>query len=178
MGQQLGCGRDLHQAAVPGAHGLPARALPALAAPPPQYAKQNKPDPKRPGKPQLARELVALLAARLPDRQIDVVGDAAYATEAWKGLPDRGTITSRLRSNAALYAPTPPRTGKRGRPRAWGPRLPKLDQIATSPATHWVAATVRRYGKTETLTVHVFVCLWEPLGPDTPVRVILIQDKT
>jgi len=144
----------------------------------PQYAKQNKPDPERPGKPQLARALVELLAARLPDRQIDVVGDAAYATEAWKGLPGRVTITSRLRSNAALYAPTPPRTGKRGRPRTWGPRLPKLDQIATSPATHWVAATVRRYGKTETLKLHVIDCLWEPLGPDTPVRVILIQDTT
>jgi hypothetical protein len=143
-----------------------------------QFAKHDKPDPERPGKPQLAREMVALLAARLPDRQIDVVGDAAYATEAWRGLPGRATITSRLRQNAALYARTPARTGKRGRPRKWGKRLAKLAEIATDPATTWAEQTVRRYGKTETLMLAVIDCLWEPLGPDTPVRVILVQDTT
>lgn len=144
----------------------------------PQYAKQGKPDPRRPAKPQLAKEMIGLLAARLPDRKIDVVGDAAYATEAWKGLESRVTITSRLRSNAALYQPTPPRTGKRGRPRKWGARLPSLQEIATNPATEWTAHSVRRYGKPETVMLAVIDCLWEPLGPDTPVRVILVKDTT
>lgn len=143
-----------------------------------QYAKARKPDPERPGKPQLAREMICLLTARLPDRQIDVVGDAAYASEAWRGLPGRVTITSRLRSNAALYARTPPRTGKRGRPPKWGKRLASLAEIATDPATQWVEQAVRRYGKTETLKLAVIDCLWEPLGPDTAARVILVQDTT
>jgi hypothetical protein len=143
-----------------------------------QFAKQNKLDPQRPGKPVLAREMTCLLAARLDGRQLDVVGDAAYATEVWRGLPDRVTVTSRLRSNAALYARTPERTGKRGRPRKWGARLGKLAQIATDPATEWVQTTVRRYGKTETLKLAVLDCLWEPLGADTLVRVILVQDTT
>jgi hypothetical protein len=143
-----------------------------------QFAKHDKPDPQRPGKSQLAREMVCLLAARLPGRRIDVVGDAAYATEAWRGLPGQVTITSRLRSNAAIYQRTPPRTGKRGRPRTWGARLPSLAAIATDPTTAWVEQTVRRYGKTETLMLAVIDCLWEPLGPDTPVRVILLQDTT
>lgn len=142
-----------------------------------QFAKQDKPDPERPGKPQLAREMVDLLAARLPGRQLDVVGDAAYATEAWRGLEDRITITSRLRSNAALYARTPPRTGKRGRPRKWGARLPSLAVIALDPATQWAEQVVRRYGKTEALKLAVIDCLWEPLGPQTPVRVILVADE-
>ncbi len=143
-----------------------------------QFAKAAKPDPERPGKPQLAREMVDLLAARLPDRKINVVGDAAYATEAWRALPSRVTITSRLRSNAAIYARTPPRTGKKGRPRKWGKRLASLQQIALDPATEWVEQTVRRYGKTETLKLAIIDCLWEPLGPDTPARVILVQDIT
>jgi hypothetical protein len=88
------------------------------------------------------------------------------------------TITSRLRSNAALYERQPPRTGTRGRPRKWGKRLASLAEIATSPATQWVEQTVRRYGKTETLALAVIDCLWEPLGPDTPIRVILVQDTT
>ena len=143
-----------------------------------EYAKIDKPDPERPGKPAMAREMIDLLAARLPGRRINVVGDAAYATEAWRGLPGQVTVTSRLRVNAAIYQPAPERTGKRGRPRKWGRRLPKLAEIAIDPATQWVQQTVRRYGKTETLTLHVITCLWEPLGPDTPVRVILIQDTT
>ena len=143
-----------------------------------QFAKHDKPDPDRPGKPALAREMIDLLAARLPGRQLNVVGDAAYATEAWRRLPARVTVTSRLRSNAALYAPAPPRTGNRGRPRKWGARLPRLAQIATDPATEWVEQAVRRYGKTEALKLAVIDCLWEPLGAETPVRVILVQDTT
>ncbi len=143
-----------------------------------QFAKHHKPDPLRPAKPRLAREMIDLLARRLRGRQLDVVGDAAYATQAWKGLDPRVTVTSRLRSDAAIYARTPPRTGKRGRPRKWGARLPGLAQIALDPATEWVEQAVRRYGKTETLKLHVIDCLWEPLGPQILVRVILVQDTT
>lgn len=143
-----------------------------------QFAKQNKPDPERPGKPQLAREMIDRLAARLSGRKIDVVGDAAYATEAWKGLQERVTITCRLRSNAAIYKRTPPRTGRCGRPRKWGAQLPKLAEIALDPATGWIEHTVRRYGKTETVKLAVIDCLWEPLGPNTPARVILVGDST
>jgi DDE superfamily endonuclease len=144
----------------------------------PEYAKADRPDPERPGKPVMAREMIDLLAARLAGRRIDVVGDAAYATEAWRGLGASVTITSRLRSNAAIYAPQPARTGKRGRPRKWGRRLGKLAQIATNPATRWVGQTVSRYAKTETLLLHVIDCLGEPLGSDTPVRVIIVGDDT
>ncbi len=140
-----------------------------------QIAK-GKDDPERPSKPVLAREMIDLLAARLTGRRIDLVGDAAYASGAWRGLPGRVTTTSRLRSNAALYAPAPPRTGKRGQPAKWGKKLGSLAQIATDPATTWTEATVRRYAKTETLMLHQIDCLWRPLGSQTPVRVILIQD--
>jgi len=120
--------------------------------------------------------MIDLLAARFPGRVIDTVGDAAYASGAWCGLPGRITLTSRLRSNAAIFAPTPPRTGKRGRPAKWGKRLRTLAQIATDPATAWAAVTVTRYGKTETLMIHEITCLWGPLGAETPVRVILVKD--
>jgi hypothetical protein len=139
---------------------------------------KGKPDPERPGKPELAREMIDLLAARLHGRLVHEVGDAAYASQAWQGLPGNVTMTSRLRSNAALYAPAPPPTGKRGRPRKWGARLPSLKLIALDPTTRWTAATVERYGKTETLNLHEIDCLWRPLGPETRLRVILVQDTT
>jgi Transposase DDE domain len=140
-----------------------------------QFGK-GKSDPERPGKVQLANEMSELLAARLPDRQINMVGDAAYASETWRGVSGRVTVTSRLRANAALYKRTPPPTGKKGRPRKWGQRLPSLAKLALDPATRWTKHAVRRYGKTETLMLHTIDCLWAPLGADTLVRVILVQD--
>ena len=81
-----------------------------------------------------------------------------------------------MRSNAAIYAPTPPRAGKRGQPAKWGKRLPTLTQFATDAATTWTQATVRCYQKTETVMLHEIDCLWGPLGAETPVRVILVKD--
>ncbi len=141
-----------------------------------KHIAKKKPDPERPAKPVLAREMLDLLAARLPGRTIHLVGDAAYATTAWRGLPGHLTLTSRLRSNGVIFKPAPPRTGKQGRPATWGKRLPTLTQIATDTATEWTAASVRRYGRTETLMLHTIDCLWEPLGAETPVRVIIVQD--
>ncbi|MGH2902351.1 MAG: IS701 family transposase [Solirubrobacteraceae bacterium] len=140
-----------------------------------QFAKTES-DPERPGKPELARQMADLLAARLPGREIDMVGDAAYAAKAWRGLQGRVSITSRLRANAVLYARKPPRTGKKGRPAKWGARLASLSGTAADPATEWVKASVRRYGKTEALALCAIDCLWRPLGPETPVRVILVKD--
>jgi hypothetical protein len=140
-----------------------------------EFAENDKPDPERPAKALLARQMVELLAARI-DRDVHVVGDAAYATEHWRGLAAKTTMTSRLRSNAAIYAPPPPRTGKRGRPAAWGKKLPGVAQIATDPATAWAAQTVRRYGKTEHVMLYAIDCLWGPLGAQTAVRVILVKD--
>lgn len=140
------------------------------------HIPKGKPDPERPSKPELARQIVDLIAERLPERRIDVVGDAAYASRAWRGLPARVSVTFRLRADAALYAPAPPRTGKRGQPAKWGKRLPSLTQIATDPATRWVSASARRYGQAEAVELFEIDCLWGPLGAETPVRVILVKD--
>ncbi len=51
----------------------------------------------------LVRQLIDTLAGRYPDRNIDVVADAAYATRGLRHLPERVTVTCRLRANAALY---------------------------------------------------------------------------
>lgn len=142
-----------------------------------RHFPKGAPDPERPSKPQLARELVDLLAARLPGRTIHVVGDAAYAAGAWRGLPGRLTVSFRLRKDAALSAPKPPRTGKRGRPAKKGARLPGLAEIALGCATGWEQLSARRYGKQEQLHVHLRPCLWYRALGDTPVRVLLVRDE-
>jgi hypothetical protein len=124
----------------------------------------------------LARRVVTRLARELPGRQLHVTADSAYAGDELKQLPGGVTWTTRLRSNAALHDLPPERAGKRGRPRKKGDRLPSLKAIAAAAA--FSRATVTRYGKTETVAVSAFTCLWYSVAGTAPVTVILIRDKS
>lgn len=126
--------------------------------------------------PELARELVDLLARHLPGRRVELVGDCAYASKAMAGLPERVIVTSRLRKNAALYRLKPPPTGKRGRPREKGARLGSLAEIARDRRRRWHDVTVTRYGTTQTVRAITFVCLWYSVFKSQPVRVVLVQE--
>jgi SRSO17 transposase len=148
----------------------------ALWRPKRAHIPNGKPDPERPSKPCLARAIVDMIAARHPDRTVHAVGDAGYASGAWRGLPERVTMTFRVRKDAALYAPTPPRTGLRGRPAKKGDRLPQIARIAADGAAGWTQTTTRRYAKTEQLHVRVVRCLWYEALNDTPCRLILVRD--
>ena len=138
--------------------------------------RRRKPNPAYPSKPVLARELLDLIAARFPDREIWLAGDSAYGTSAFRGLPERVMLTSRLKSNAKLYAPKPERTGKRGRPAKKGERLPRLARIADDPATSWQQAEVLRSGKHQTMVVHRFEALFYDVWGERPVQVVLVRD--
>jgi hypothetical protein len=123
----------------------------------------------------LARRMVTRLARELPGRRIHVTADSAYAGEELKQLPDGVTWTTRLRANAALYGLPPARTGKKGRPRKKGDRLPSLAAIAGN--AEFPQVTVTRYGKTETVAAYAFACLWYYVTGTVPVTVILVRDK-
>ena len=140
-----------------------------------QPGKARKPNPRYPSKPELARRMLDLVIARYPGREIELLGDSAYATHHLRGLPERVSVTSRLRSNAALYAPKPPRTGKRGQPAKKGARLPKLQAIANDPATIWEQVEVVRSGKRQTVLCHTFEALWYEVWRQRPVRVVLVK---
>jgi len=124
----------------------------------------------------LARRMVTRLARELPGRQLHVTADSAYAGEELRQLPDGVTWTTRLRSNAALHELPPERTGKKGRPRKKGDRLPALAKTAAAAAFSQV--TVTRYGKTETIAACAFTCLWYSVTGTAPVTVILVRDKS
>ena len=124
----------------------------------------------------LARQMTAALARALPGRHIHVVADAAYAGKELCRLPATVTWTTRLRKDAALYELPGPRTGKRGRPRAKGQRLPSLAAVAGSAS--FAPVTVRRYGKTATVQAAVITCLWHGVFGTRTVQVVLIRDRT
>ncbi len=123
----------------------------------------------------LGRGLVAAVSAAVPGRLVHVVADSAYAGKALRGLPTHITWTTRLRANAALFTPAPPRTGKRGRPRLKGDRLPSLQSLAAS--TPFSPTTVARYGSTATVATAVIRCLWYGAFGAQPVQVVLLRDE-
>ena len=120
----------------------------------------------------LAGQLITLLANEFPDRRIHIVGDAAYHGRPL--LAPGTTITTRLPSNAARYAPAPPRTGKRGRPRLKGERLGTPAEIAaTAP---WRRVSVDRYGRSDTVEIAVIDTIWYGPFGNTPGHTVLVRE--
>lgn len=135
------------------------------------------PDPvRRPSQQDLAAVLIELVAQRHPERRIDVVGDSAFACKAMGALADPVTLTSRLRANAVIHAPKPPRTGKRGRPRVTGARLGNPAQIvAAAKPTDWRPVEVPARGQARVLVVDG---LWYSVFGPRPVRVVIVREPT
>ena len=134
-------------------------------------------DRERPSQPELARLLIDMILARLPTRIVELVCDGAYASKAWQGLPERVSVTSRMRANAAVYAlpATERRPGQQGRTPLKGPKLKSLAQIATSAIFTPVTITGPD-GRERTVQIHEFVCLWYKPFHTRPVKVILIRN--
>src|SRR5438093_94631 len=114
---------------------------------------------------ELGRRLLVLLVRGL------VPADAA-------GLPHPVTVITRLRLDAALYAPAPPRPpGTKGRPRRKGARQPTLAQRLTDPDTAWQPLTVPWYGgSTAVVEVATGTAVWYHGGlPTVGLRWVLLR---
>ncbi|MCF4130217.1 transposase [Methylobacterium sp. SyP6R] len=78
-------------------------------------------------------------------RDLVLVADSGFAALALLAAPSRRGVTvgTRLRLDAALYDPAPPRRpGTVGRPRIKGARRPSLAQVLVEEATFWNRLTV------------------------------------
>lgn len=133
---------------------------------------------KREGRPflkktEMAAQLVSVLAQALPDRQLVVVADAAYANASViKPLPTNVHFIGRSRLDAALYAK--PRAKRMGRPRIKGQRLPSPAARARS-SRGWSRLTLRIHGHNATIQVKVFDALWYVVGGGRLLRFVLVR---
>ena len=110
-------------------------------------------------------------AGTRPDRTLVVVADSGYAASALLACCARLArplaVVTRLRLDAALYDPAPPRRpGQTGRPRVKGARLPTLAARLADPATAWTAVTVAHwYGEgARTVEVASATAVWYHSG--------------
>ena len=126
---------------------------------------------------------LALQARRwLPRRDLVLVGDSGFSALLFLDAVRRSGITAitRLRLDAALYDPAPPRPpGTIGRPRTKGARLPTLLEVLTNKSTAWQALNVPGwYGAGERrIEVATATAVWRHAGlPVVPIRWVLVRD--
>jgi hypothetical protein len=122
----------------------------------------------------LAGDMLTELTDWLPDRRFHLACDGAYATLCGHALP-RIQVTSRIRRDAAVYELTPPRTGKRGRPRKKGDRLASLPALAAA-ASDWTNVTYDQRGTPITRQVWSRPLLWYGVAKDTPLLLVVVRD--
>jgi hypothetical protein len=129
-----------------------------------------------------ARQLALQAKRWLPDRALILVADSGFAAlELLATLARHGVAcVTRLRLDAALYEPAPPRRpGAVGRPRTKGARLPTLAEVLADNGTPWRRVAVPGwYGEGDRV---VELCsgtaVWRHAGlPVVPIRWVLLRD--
>jgi hypothetical protein len=124
-------------------------------------------------------QMLKLLRRWLPTLQLVVVGDSAYAALDFLNQMQalKMTFVTRLRMDAALYAPAPAYSG-RGRPRKKGQRLPTLAQVLVDADTVWTTVSLCWYDDHErSMEVTSSSALWFHTGKTpVPIRWVLVRD--
>jgi len=159
-------------------------ALPFLSAlaPSERYAKERGKRHKK--LTEWAWQLLLQVRRWHPQREIVAVADGGYSSlellDRCRRLSKPITFITRLRLDAALYKPAPPRyPGQIGRPRLKGERLPNLCVVAEDSSTGWKPIMVANwYGKRKrTIEIVSKTALWYSTGlPPVPLRWVLIRD--
>jgi len=142
----------------------------------PSSKKKGRGSAKKHTTVSLMSEMIHRIATRMPERRFVVCGDGAYASVA-KQLPDNVQLVSRIRKDAALFAPPPPKkTRKPGRPRKRGKRLPSPKEMAPADPKNWLLLKVNLYGKIVRRQVFQLQALWYEVSPNRPVHIVIVRD--
>jgi len=131
-----------------------------------------------------AWQLLLVVRRWYPQREIVAIADRAYASlkllDQCRKLSNPIAFITRLRLDAALYEPAPPRRPHQiGRPRLKGERLPNLSEVAQEPATVWKPTMIANWYGSEERMVEVSsqTAVWYSTGLfAVPVRWVLIRD--
>lgn len=131
-----------------------------------------------------ARQMLVQLRRWLPQRELVVVADSSFAAleflAATSQLARPVAVITRLRLDAGLYEPPPPRAPTQmGRPRIKGKRLPTLATLLTTPNLDWQSLTIENWYGNQPRTVEILshTALWYHTGlPAVPIRWVLVRD--
>ncbi len=129
-------------------------------------------------RPELAVELLSLLASWFPQRQFSVTGDSAYGGQSvLKKLPSNMDLISHVHPDGALYKPAPPvLPGQKGRHRKKGKRLPTMAQWAADTSWPWRTEIFDEFGLHATLQVKTRQALYYTAGGQRLLTIVLVRD--
>src|SRR6266853_1865911 len=144
-----------------------------------QAARTAHAERRQATKLELLREMAALMAHWAEGRTVYLVMDRAYAGRTvLEGRPANVHVVSRLRLDAALYAPPPPRRpGQKGRPRRRGDRLPALKQLIAR-RRRWSALPLVLYGRAVTPRIFTLDALWYGALRAQLIRIVVVRDPS
>jgi DDE superfamily endonuclease len=139
---------------------------------------QAKAAPDHRTRPELALELIELVARWFPDDEIIMLGDSTYGGRSvLSHLPPNVHLISRVAANAALYQVAPPRRpGQRGPSRKKGDRLPGMAEWAADPERPWTRLEFDQFGLHATLGVKTIRALYYKAGRDRLLTIVLVRD--
>jgi SRSO17 transposase len=137
-----------------------------------------KPDPNHRTRPELALELIRLVAGWFPDEEIIITGDSAYGGKSLLSyLPPNVHLISHVHPKGALYEPAPPKEEKtRGPARKKGERLPGMPQWAEDPDRPWTELKFDQFGFHATVKVKTIEALYYKAGRDRLLTIVLVRD--
>jgi hypothetical protein len=129
----------------------------------------------------LARQMLATLIHWYPDRQFILLGDGGYATSELASFcsTHRRPLVSRLRPDAALYAPAPARRARQtGRPRMKGRKIDSPAKAAGRKNAAWKTTTVDWYGgRTRRVRLLSGTAVWYNRRRAVPIRWVYVMDQ-
>jgi hypothetical protein len=129
-------------------------------------------------RPELALEMILIVASWIPQRLLRVLGDSEYAGQSIsRHLPANVKLISRMNMKAALYEPADT-VVRRGRRRKKGNRLPSPLQMAQDKNARWIKTTAVLYGKTVKLWYQTIDALWYPSAGQQLLRIVVVRDPS
>jgi len=134
----------------------------------PKQPKRQKHDPNHRTRPELAVELISLVASWFPTRKLLVTGDSAYGgASVLRKLPANVELISHVHPKGALYEPAPDRQpGTLGAGRKKGERLPGMAEWADDFRRPWKQLLFNQFGLHATLLVKTMQALYYKAGKD------------
>jgi SRSO17 transposase len=139
---------------------------------------EPKTDPNHRTRPELALELIKLVARWFSNDEIIVTGDSAYGGQSvLSHLPANVHLISRVHPKGALYELPPAKKAKtRGPARKKGNRLPGMKEWADDPNQLWTDLEFNQFGLHARLAVKTMKALYYKSGNDRLLTIVLTRD--
>jgi hypothetical protein len=129
-------------------------------------------------RPELALEMIQMVASWIPDRMLRVLGDSEYAGQSIsRHLPANAKLISRMNMKAALYEPAG-QVANGGAAARKATACPALFRWPKAKKPNGSRPTATLYGKQVKLWYQTIDALWYPSAGQQLLRIVVVRDHS